>query len=367
MVIKNKDNYLSPRTINFSWLLPVLNNLTTPPANPNDGARYRVIAVATGAWTGKENNIAIWDDETQKWIFQILTEAQTWYDFTSQNWHYMSNAGIITTFDKIPLAESDVTGLVTDLANKAPLVHKSNHVVVGSDPFVAGDNLDATSKCGVKTNSGTLIGNRRTHNFINGSNITITAADNAGGESVDITINSAGSGAVFLDNLFKIENSIDATKIIAFDASVVPTVTTRTIKPPTANGTIVTLENAETFSATKTSSVNGDVLIPAVDGQGNIGKTGQRFALVRAVTITSGDIVLSDRKTGKELYVIHEDKRGIYFSDHKTGKTRMFLDMKNGNLKITGKLIQNAKIMKKFKKPKSPALKQNLRGHKTCH
>lgn len=42
-------------------------NLTTPPATPADGDRYIVAATATGAWVGRENQIAAWQDGA--WAF----------------------------------------------------------------------------------------------------------------------------------------------------------------------------------------------------------------------------------------------------------------------------------------------------------
>lgn len=43
-------------------LMPVLENtLFVPPPTPNPGDAYIVAAVATGAWLGKENQIALWD------------------------------------------------------------------------------------------------------------------------------------------------------------------------------------------------------------------------------------------------------------------------------------------------------------------
>src|SRR5579864_6235320 len=346
---KNRDNILSPRTLNLQWLLPVLNNQNTPPNSMNDGDRYRVTSVASGAWTGKENNIAIWDADNIKWNFDILSEGQVWYDFTSQNWHYMSHAGVITQFDKIPLAISDVTGLQAALDGKASTTHHTTHDTGNSDAFTVSDLLDAIARI-IVANGGVTQGTRRKINFIAGTNITLSCADDGAGEKVDVTINATTSAqTTFDDSLFNIFNHNDNTKKIAFDASVVPTATTRTLKPSAANGTIMTLENAETISATKTSSVNGDVLLPSVDGQGNIGNTGKRFAKVKAVIVESGDVILTDRKTGKKLYAIHEDSKGIYFSDFKTKRTKMFLNMHTGDLKITGKLIQNAKIAKKLR------------------
>lgn len=42
-------------------------NLTAPPGSPTNGAAYIVAATATGAWVGKENQIAIWDGAA--WVF----------------------------------------------------------------------------------------------------------------------------------------------------------------------------------------------------------------------------------------------------------------------------------------------------------
>jgi|SRR6185437_13171163 len=193
MTTKNSDNPNSPRISSVTWLLPVLNNQNTPPTIPKDGDRYRVTSVASGAWVGKEDYIAIYDADALKWVFEHLEEAQIWYDFTSKNWHYFANGHVLTQFDKIPLAESDVSGLVADLASKAPIIHKANHVAGGSDAFVAGDLLDATAKT-IIAKAGTTTGTRRKINFIEGANISITETDDAVGEKVDVTINASVGG-----------------------------------------------------------------------------------------------------------------------------------------------------------------------------
>ena len=41
---------------------------------------------------------------------------------------------------------------------------------------------------------GSAAGTRRKINFIAGSNVTITAADDSGNEEVDVTINATGGG-----------------------------------------------------------------------------------------------------------------------------------------------------------------------------
>ncbi|MEO7507333.1 MAG: glycosyl hydrolase family 28-related protein, partial [Pyrinomonadaceae bacterium] len=83
---------------------------------------------------------------------------------------------------------------------------------------------------------------------------------------------------------------------------------------------------------------NGDI-VPQTDRQGNIGTANKKWASVRAVVVTSGDTILSDKGTGEELYKIHEDQNNIYFDDIRTGKRLMRLD-REGNLHVAGKVIE---------------------------
>jgi hypothetical protein len=85
---------------------------------------------------------------------------------------------------------------------------------------------------------------------------------------------------------------------------------------------------------------NGD-LVPQQSGQGNLGTADKKWASVRALTITNGDLILSDKGSGAELYKIHEDENNIYFDDIRTGKRLMRLD-RDGNLHLAGKVIQNS-------------------------
>ena len=85
---------------------------------------------------------------------------------------------------------------------------------------------------------------------------------------------------------------------------------------------------------------NGD-LIPSSSGAGNIGNGDGRWGSVHAVKVVSGDAVLADKVTGKELYRIREDENSIYFDDIRTNKQLMRLD-REGNLHVTGKVFQNS-------------------------
>lgn len=58
------------------WLPPVLDkDQTTPPGSPATGDRYIVASVATGVWTGQEDDIATW--EGSSWDFFTPVEGAT--------------------------------------------------------------------------------------------------------------------------------------------------------------------------------------------------------------------------------------------------------------------------------------------------
>lgn len=79
-------------------LTPVVSRITTPPSTPNDQQRHIIIATATGAWAGKEGQIAEWDATNNTWVYYVPTnldqttittgaEAGVYqYDSTSKTW-----------------------------------------------------------------------------------------------------------------------------------------------------------------------------------------------------------------------------------------------------------------------------------------
>jgi len=73
--------------------------------------------------------------------------------------------------------------------------HNNDHATGGSDAFAVSDLLDAIARITVRKNTGTDVGSRRRLNFIEGTNITLTIADDAAGEEVDVTITAASGGA----------------------------------------------------------------------------------------------------------------------------------------------------------------------------
>lgn len=91
-----------------------------------------------------------------------------------------------------------------DIGNTGVLLsaHKARHVAAGADQFIAGDLLNATAKVNVSKNSGATVGTRRRINYIEGANITLTVADDAVNEEVDVTIAAAGGVSGDLSQYF---------------------------------------------------------------------------------------------------------------------------------------------------------------------
>lgn len=63
----SKD-YVDSLVQGLSWQEPVISFLADPPGAPTIGDRYVVIAVATGAWTGQEDDIAEWNGTSWDFI-----------------------------------------------------------------------------------------------------------------------------------------------------------------------------------------------------------------------------------------------------------------------------------------------------------
>lgn len=315
----NTRNELDDRTLENSWKLPVLSSITTPPSAPNNGDRHRIISVATGIWAGKENQIAIYEASNEQWFFETYGEGSVLYDLDANDYRYVKADLSWQQFDKIPLAISDVTGLQSALDLKDTIVNHDadvttiNLALAGKEPLLP-------SKSG---------------------NSLLFLRVNVSEDGFEFV--SAGGGSSFTDSTFDIHDEADVTKIIKIDVgTLIPTATTRTYKAPNADGTLMLLEKAQTVTETLTSSKVGDVLIPSVDNQGNVGTVSKRFASVRAVLIQSGDLILADKKTGKALYRIDEDKEGITFKTFR-GKKMMKI-LRNGNLLVRGKLIEGVRF-----------------------
>lgn len=93
---------------------------------------------------------------------------------------------------------------VAETEKHAPKLHKDSHKVGGGDSFAVGDLLDAVARVKVRKNSGGIdVGARRRLNFIEGSNVTFSFADDPADEEIDLTISAqSGGGSASLEDVW---------------------------------------------------------------------------------------------------------------------------------------------------------------------
>ena len=88
--------YVDDKFSNDEWYQSVLTaSLLTPPVSPVLGDRYLINGVGTGAWAGKDNQIAEWNGSA--WTYQIPTNGGHVSADDEQNAVYIFNG---TTWDK---------------------------------------------------------------------------------------------------------------------------------------------------------------------------------------------------------------------------------------------------------------------------
>ena len=291
MTVTNTRNPLDPRTLEMSWKLPIMDSINTPPTNPKNGDRYRIVSPATGLWENKENQIAIYDESKTEWFYETYGEGSVLYDLGANDYRYVKEDGSWQQFDKLVLAISDVTGLQTILDSK-----KDSPVII-SDIATLQNTLDSKEPL-----LPSKIGNA-------GLFIKVNIGENGFEYGV------GGSGGIDPD-------TVTDTEIAEHTSSKI-TITNKS----QLNSALVYLDGANE---------------PTVDNTGILGTATKRLASVRAVLIQSGDIILSDKKTGKALYIIDEDKEGITFQTIK-GKKMMKI-LKNGDLLVSGKIREGVTL-----------------------
>lgn len=138
---------------------PITDRLTTPPGSCSDGAAYIITATATGAWTGKENQIAIavGTNAASGWYYRTAIEGFTayvqdenlFYDFSGSAW--ASRAAIAAE------ASASEIWAATETAK-----------------YVSPDKLGDAAVPAVLTSGATI-----TPDGANGVNFTLTIAHNA--------------------------------------------------------------------------------------------------------------------------------------------------------------------------------------------
>ena len=102
-------------------LAPVISRLATPPVSPVEGDRYLIIATGSGAWVGKENQVAQWTSGA--WVYTIpvadntvfVTATLVTYRYTGTVWQ--TYAGTTITQDgnslgaKVSIGSNDANAL----------------------------------------------------------------------------------------------------------------------------------------------------------------------------------------------------------------------------------------------------------------
>jgi hypothetical protein len=103
-------------------------DLTVPPGSPNTNDRYWIAPSATGAWSGHDYEIAIWNGSA--WEFESVTDGDTAF-VTDENIFYYYDAG--GTGDKRKMLS---TGMGA---------HATTHQSGGTDPLDVKDLVDSNN------------------------------------------------------------------------------------------------------------------------------------------------------------------------------------------------------------------------------
>lgn len=106
-------------------------------------------------------------------------------DLSSQYIIIQDNEGFYVPALKVP-------GLTYNVGDKVNVLF-----IKGTEPIAFQQGVNSTnsnSGITVRKNSGANVGTRPRLNLIEGTNVTMTIADDSGGNEIDITINSSGTG-----------------------------------------------------------------------------------------------------------------------------------------------------------------------------
>jgi hypothetical protein len=228
---------------------PVAVGTNTPPGSPTEGQAWVLGSSPTGVWAGYANKLAQYVGGG--WIFLTpftgmrvynLTDS-TDYRWTGAAWAAVSSGGVsdgdkgditvsgtgatytidnnVVTFAKMQdIATTSFIGRITASTGDPENLTGTQATTLldaftsslkglapasggGTSNFLRADGTWAAPPGGgggisgvdISKNSGATVGTRPKINFIEGSNVTLTIADDAGNGEVDVTIASSGGGA----------------------------------------------------------------------------------------------------------------------------------------------------------------------------
>jgi hypothetical protein len=112
----------------------------------------------------------------------------------------------------------------------AATLHQSAHQAGAADALTG--NLDANARVSVLANT-TAIGIRRKVNLIPGTNIAVQAVDNAGTESVDVTLGISGAVAIVNGGTGGVNAATARSNLSVASASGFAAMTVGTVAPST--------------------------------------------------------------------------------------------------------------------------------------
>lgn len=181
-------------------------DLSTPPSSPVTGDVYIVAASATGAWSGKEKNLAYFD---QIWRFiapraglqMWVADESTHYVFNGTNWVAISVSGEANTASNVGASGTGV------FKQKSGVDLQFKKLVAGSNVTISGGADDITISGGAggsgETNTASNIGTGGVGLFkqktgvnlefkkLNAGSNKITITDDTANNEVDINVAEA--------------------------------------------------------------------------------------------------------------------------------------------------------------------------------